>query len=170
MSSGLTYLSCPYNDPNLVVKQQRIVDFCRADAMLSSLGKFTVSPMLKLLVVEHENLPDTYEYWSEYCQALLKKCDEMIVVTIAGWDTSVGVMEEMKLAKRLGIPIRYLNLSLGWISDYITAPPEATPNDTRRVFGSITVSLPQAHGELGEVADAIVETLQLADGEGSDPD
>ena len=47
--------------------------------------------------------------WYEQDVAILRLCQKLYVLMIPGWDTSVGVRNEITLAKDLGMPIEYLN-------------------------------------------------------------
>lgn len=107
--SALIYLAAPYSDPCKVVVQSRIVRFCQVDAELSRRGIYTVSPLLKHLVLQHSDLPGDWNYWKSYSLTLLLKCDLMMVIMLDGWEDSVGVQGEIEICKKFNIPIEYID-------------------------------------------------------------
>jgi hypothetical protein len=38
----------------------------------------------------------------------LARCDEVVVLTLAGWRESVGVQTEIRIAAELGKPVQYV--------------------------------------------------------------
>ncbi len=104
----LIYLAAPYSSKDPKVTEERIRQFCRADANLSALGIATISPLLKHLVLQYEPLPGDWNYWKDYSETLLRKCDKMIVLMLDGWQESVGVQAEIELCQQLNIPIKYM--------------------------------------------------------------
>jgi len=106
---SLVYLAAPYSDKDKAVVEARMVLFCKVDAELSRKGIFTVSPLLKHLVLQHSILPSDWEYWRDYSISLLTKCDYMIVIMMDGWKESVGVQDEIKLCNLFDVPIKYIN-------------------------------------------------------------
>jgi hypothetical protein len=54
-------------------------------------------------------LKGTWDFWRLVDIEFLKRCDELWVLTLDGWDKSVGVLAEIAYAKRNGIPIKYLS-------------------------------------------------------------
>ena len=54
------------------------------------------------------NLPVGWEFWKQYDLTFIEWCDELYVLMADGWRESTGVTAEIKLAKELGKPVRYL--------------------------------------------------------------
>lgn len=106
---SLVYLAAPYSDPDPDVVKDRITEFCRCDAALNKQGIFTVSPLLKHLVLQHSDLPSDWNYWKDYSLELLKQCEKMIVIMMDGWTSSIGVLAEINLCHDMGIPIEYID-------------------------------------------------------------
>ena len=48
--------------------------------------------------------------WYKVCIDLIQICTELFVVTMPGWEKSKGVMMEIEEAKKLGIPITYVDI------------------------------------------------------------
>lgn len=106
----LAYLAAPYSDPDPLVVIERIRLLYLADAMLMERGIYTVSPLLKHAILEHRNLPGDWQYWKDYSLELMRRCDELIVLMLPGWDKSAGVAGEIEAAEELGIPIIHINV------------------------------------------------------------
>lgn len=105
----LKYLAAPYshNDPD--VQEQRIASFCLFDAKLASTGVYTVSPLFKTVLFKYtDKVPTDWEFWRSYAEQLMFACDELVVITLPGWDKSVGVLGEIEMAKQFGIKISYV--------------------------------------------------------------
>jgi hypothetical protein len=105
----IAYLASPYSDSNPEVVAHRMIVFGRVDAELMSRGIHTVSPLLKHFVLHHCALPNSWAYWQEYSEKLMRLVDQLIVICQPGWKESVGTQAEIELALELGIPIIYVN-------------------------------------------------------------
>jgi hypothetical protein len=53
-------------------------------------------------------MPTDWEFWMDFCIALLSKCDRMVVAKIPGWEESKGVQAEIRYAQDHGIPVEYI--------------------------------------------------------------
>lgn len=106
---GLVYLAAPYTHENPLVVDARMSRLCVVDATLMKRGVMTASPLMKHFLLEHSDLPGDWNYWKDYAEVLLSKCDKMVVVTMQGWEESVGVQAEIKLCEQFGIPVEYLD-------------------------------------------------------------
>ena len=53
-------------------------------------------------------LPSDWESWKRIDTAFISCCKELWVIMLDGWDESTGVAAEVKIAKELGIPVRYI--------------------------------------------------------------
>lgn len=105
----LAYLAAPYSDPDPNIVSDRIKSLYIADAILMEQGIYTVSPLLKHAILEHRNLPGDWQYWKDYSLELMRRCDELIVLMLPGWDRSEGVACEIEAAEELGIPIYHID-------------------------------------------------------------
>jgi hypothetical protein len=59
--------------------------------------------------VEH-GLPTDWSFWERNDREHLARCDEVLVLTLDGWEESVGVREEVRIAREMGKPIRFLDI------------------------------------------------------------
>lgn len=106
----LVYLASPYTHNDESVVEKRIEIYCKVDAVLTHNGIFTAPPLLKHFIIQHRKLPSDWEYWKHYSQALLSRCDSMIVLCLNGWLESVGVLEEIRYCDDHKIPVTYIDL------------------------------------------------------------
>jgi hypothetical protein len=49
----------------------------------------------------------TWADWGKHCRTLIERSDEVWVLKLEGWDTSVGVTEEVRYAGALGRRLSY---------------------------------------------------------------
>ena len=106
---NLIYLASPYSHKDLNVQHQRFEQVMEITAKLMKDGYFIYSPITAThpMAVKHA-LPTDWNYWKEYLHLMLPACDELWVVKMDGWDKSLGVAGEIELAKKIGIPIKYI--------------------------------------------------------------
>lgn len=104
----MLYLAAPYSGSKEQTAE-RMEKFCQVDAQLMKDGYFTVSPLLKHFTLEYADLPGSWEYWEDYAQELMNRCEAMIVIKLPGWEESKGVQGEIKMAVIAGKPIIYFD-------------------------------------------------------------
>jgi len=103
----LTYLAQPYTHEDPKVMQERYEKGCEATSILMNKGWMVFSPIAHSHGPAQYGLPKDYGYWRQYCELMLPKCDEVIILTLDGWEESVGVKEEVYLAGELGMATLY---------------------------------------------------------------
>lgn len=113
------YMACPYtainaNSPNHreSVERIRYIEITTIGAQLTKEGLVLLTP----ITVSHKlkkyepTLGTTWDYWKRIDTKLLERCaDAVIVAKMPGWEKSVGVAGELEIARRLKIPIFYLD-------------------------------------------------------------
>jgi len=108
----LVYLACPYSDPNSLVRASRAKMVNQAAGLLVQKGLMIFSPISHAHSIAEEcDLPKGFDYWEKYDRAALSCCHRIIVLTLPGWESSVGVRAEIVIAKEMGIPIEYVTLA-----------------------------------------------------------
>lgn len=108
--NSLCYIAMPYSHKDEAVIQQRMEKFYKISADLLNEGKLPISPVLNHPICERHKIPGSYTFWKEYSQTLLSKCDELIVLRMPGWEESIGVLDEIRFAIQLNIPIKYMDV------------------------------------------------------------
>ena len=120
MRSELSYIAAPYSHKDKSVIELRMQTLLKADSDLTvRLRKVTVTPLSKHFILSFEDIPDDWGYWERYSKHLLDQCKEMIIIGIAGWDTSTGVAGEIEYARKLSIPVYLYNIDTKEISEYV---------------------------------------------------
>jgi hypothetical protein len=114
----LVYLASPYSYESKIpfvsalVKYARYVRITRIGAKLTEerdialICPITQSHQLGKYMVDNDG---GFDRWRTVDLSYIAKCDQLIVVKMAGWEESIGVQEEIKYAKRKKIPIEYID-------------------------------------------------------------
>jgi hypothetical protein len=72
-------------------------------------GHLVFSPVAHSAAIAKHGLPTDWAYWERLDRRFLEMCDEVIVLTLSGWEESIGVQAEIRIAAELGKPVRYLD-------------------------------------------------------------
>ena len=105
----MIYLASPYTHADAAVRQKRFEAACRAAARLMRQGTIVFSPIAHSVPIAEHGLPLDWQFWQRNDRRLLEACDEVAVLVLDGWEQSVGVQAEMRIATELGKPIRLLS-------------------------------------------------------------
>lgn len=105
----MIYLAAPYSDTNPAVRERRYEAACLATATLLRHGHVVYSPIVHGHPLVRYGLPIDWSYWERTDREFLAHCDEVFVLTLEGWEQSVGVNTEICVAIALGKPVRYLD-------------------------------------------------------------
>lgn len=112
----MIYLASPYSHPDPSVREQRFRAACRAAVALLHAGRVVFSPIAHSHPLAQHGLPGNWQFWERYDRAFLERCDEVVVLMLDGWQESVGVQAEIRIARELGKPVRYLAPDLAPVS------------------------------------------------------
>lgn len=105
----ITYLAVPYSHPDSKVKEDRFIKVNKVAARLMAQNHIIFSPISHSHPIAIEGKTNTdWSYWVNFDTAFLKCSKKLIVLKLEGWETSVGVAGELKIAKELGIPIEFI--------------------------------------------------------------
>ncbi|MFO0915248.1 MAG: DUF1937 family protein [Pirellulales bacterium] len=105
----MIYLASPYSHESPAVRQQRYGDACQAVVHLLHAGLAVFSPIVHSHPLVSYGLPTDWSFWQRVDQEHLRRCDQMIVLMLDGWEESRGVAAEIDIARELGLPIDYLS-------------------------------------------------------------
>ena len=105
----MIYLASPYSHPSLEVREQRFRDACRAAAKLMRSGHVVFSPIAHGHSIAAFGLPTDWRFWEPLDREQVIRCDEVVVLTLDGWEASEGVQAEIRIAAELDKPVRYLH-------------------------------------------------------------
>ncbi|ADV63022.1 Domain of unknown function DUF1937 [Isosphaera pallida ATCC 43644] len=127
----MIYLASPYSHPDPAVREQRFRAACRAAVALLCAGQVVFSPITHSHPLAQHGLPGSWQFWEQYDRKFLERCDEVVVLMLDGWEESVGVQAEIRIARELGKPVRYLAPELAPVSPTLahvaSGSPEADP-------------------------------------------
>jgi hypothetical protein len=102
------YLASPYSHPDPAVREQRFREACRAAAMLLRAGHAVFSPIANTHPLVEYGLPTDWSFWEWHDREHLARCDGVVVLLLDGWEESVGVRQEIRIARTMGKPVQYL--------------------------------------------------------------
>ena len=104
------FIAIPYNHPDDEVKKYRLDTIKSHCIKIFEEGNAPVSPLLMgLSLADHGGLPTDTNTWVSYCKTLVATCDEFHVLTVDGWDNSLGVKTEINTGLEFGLEIKYIN-------------------------------------------------------------
>lgn len=104
----MIYLASPYSHVDADVRERRYVAACRAAAELMRRGHIVFSPIAHSHgIAVHGDVGQAWPAWKEFDLAMLDVCDSVVVLTLDGWQESVGVQEEITYARERGYTVIY---------------------------------------------------------------
>lgn len=109
---GYIYIASPYtsDDPEEQDRRERYAAaFVAAGVVLGIIAYSPVAYSSALRPHAPIDMGTTWEYWKKLCLAMLSQAREVHVLKLPGWAESIGVRAEVKEAKRLGIPVKYVD-------------------------------------------------------------
>lgn len=117
----MLYLASPYSDPNPVVREDRFKIVCTVAGKMLQAGHMIFSPIahshpIALL----GNAPTAWAFWEQYDKHMLGHSAALWVLTLPGWEESVGVSAEIRAAKYMKIPIVYIDVK-DWLDADVPA-------------------------------------------------
>lgn len=106
----MIYLASPYSHPDEAVRLARTEAVTLKAAELFVEGKMCFSPIVHGHALHSTglNLPTDYEFWKQFNDWFIERCDKMVVYCLEDWDKSRGIIYEVKLALSLGKPVEYI--------------------------------------------------------------
>ncbi|MFI5342634.1 MAG: DUF1937 family protein [Chlamydiales bacterium] len=106
----VAYLSCPYFDPDSLVKEMRHTIVNRVAFELMSKGIMVYSPLTHNLPIDRLGIHGNWVTWKDFDHAMLSRCNRLIVLKLPGWEISKGVAAEIACAEKLEIPIEWMEI------------------------------------------------------------
>ena len=106
----LVYLATPYSDPDPTVRQERfeVVNVVAARLMRDGVHIFSPISHTHPIAIAGD-LPKGWDFWETYNRAILAACCKVIIVRQVGWEKSVGVGNEIRIAGEINIPVEYID-------------------------------------------------------------
>lgn len=107
-----TYVASPYSHREPPIMRERFYAAMKFTSWLLEQGQYAYSPIVHCheMAIVHD-LPFTFDFWERYNCAMIAPAKSLTVLTLHGWEESVGVRAEIKFASLLGKPIRYAHVN-----------------------------------------------------------
>ena len=107
-SNSYLYLGSPYSHTDPFIREERYLKASKVLAEFLTKGIWTYSPIVHC----HElakigGLPTEALFWKGYNFFMLLHSRGLLVLQLDGWDASIGLQDEIKEAKRLGLPVQF---------------------------------------------------------------
>lgn len=105
----MIYLASPYSHKDKEIMENRFKSVCAACAILTKNGKLVYSPIAHwhTIAVAHD-LPRDFLFWSKSNFSMIRRCEELYVLCLKGWNRSLGVSAEIEFAKSAFMEVRYI--------------------------------------------------------------
>lgn len=100
MSLPVIYIAGKFRGPTAWDVEQNIR---AAENQGFAVAEQGVAPLIPHANTRYFDKTLTEQFWLDATMALLRKCDA--VMTVWNWESSVGAVQEVKEAQRLGIPV-----------------------------------------------------------------
>lgn len=104
--NGLSYLASPYSSPYGHERAKRYKQVELAARTLLEQGELAFSPIVyghPMETAMSKRVP--WQTWMQMCLSILPVCSRIYVLTLPGWEKSLGLRKEICLAADLGKPI-----------------------------------------------------------------
>ena len=110
------YLASPYSHANPGIMYQRYRAVLTAQAWLLDQDVYTYGPIASCHYLHDRfKVRGDHEFWKDFNRRMLSRMNEIIVLTLEGWEDSVGVQAEREMARTYG-------------KRTVLLPPEAIPD------------------------------------------
>ena len=106
----LIYLACPYNHADKIIMHSRFDAVTQAAGHLMIQGKIIFSPITHCHpIAQCYELPRSWEFWKSFDEVYIGHSDEMYILTLSGWEDSIGVTSERQMMREQQKPISLLD-------------------------------------------------------------
>lgn len=115
MDSKLIYLASPYWHESAWMRKGRVELVQQKTAELLYQGYVIYSPIAhnaELARYLPPSIRNSHGFWLGLDLVILRRCDELWVLTLLEWKLSRGVLCEIEEAKKLSLPIRYISMEV----------------------------------------------------------
>lgn len=110
MFKKLYYMASPYSHKDRSIKESRAVSARTNAVELIKKGFNVFSPISYNESWEYDyDVPGDWDFWQDVDKGYISRCDCVLVLTLDGYDKSVGVTAEVEYAKEIGCPVFYIS-------------------------------------------------------------
>ncbi len=108
------YLASPYMHANEAVRQERHDAAVHAAIrIMAETGEAVFSPIAHshyMHLWSAGKIGGDWRQWAEFDRAVIASCSAFYVLKLPGWDESVGIAAETRIARELNIPIQHVEV------------------------------------------------------------
>ena len=107
----MIYIASPYSDDDIEVMTARAEKAAQCVANLMLMGKNCFSPIVHGHAIQNhlsEKLRRDHRFWVRHNFEMIMLASELHVLRLDGWEKSLGVAFEVKLAEALRIDISFI--------------------------------------------------------------
>lgn len=91
----MIYLASPYSSPDPGIMSERYTKTMIVTAGMLGERQWVFSPIVHCHEMARRlSMPADFEFWREYNYHMLELADEMLILTLPGWEASKGVWAE----------------------------------------------------------------------------
>lgn len=101
----MLYICSPFTHEDDTVQKRRFEIAARASARLMAAGIPVIPPLSLTLAAVEQGLVLSHAGFLKLDLQILRRCDEMVLLALPGWQQSVGVKQEIFEALKLKIPV-----------------------------------------------------------------
>lgn len=103
---ALAYLATPYSHPDPETKVSRYEKAVELAGYFLKKGLYIYSPIAHSHPIAHLcNLPTGWTFWQRYDECMVRRSDVLLECRLDGWESSLGMGEEVRLAHLTHIPV-----------------------------------------------------------------
>ena len=108
----MIYIASPYSHPDRSVMELRYRYVMNYVDYLLKKGEFAYSPIVYgHEIAKYHSLPTDANFWKNWDEAMMRRCDVLHFYLLDGWKESNGMMMELNYAEENGMPIVYVEPS-----------------------------------------------------------
>lgn len=105
----LWYLATPYSKYTERGRQMVFEESCRITAVMMQRGVLIFSPIAHSHpIAQSQKIAFDWNTWALFDEKVISACDGLLILKLPGWDESVGVLAEIRIAQRMLKPIDFL--------------------------------------------------------------
>jgi len=105
------YLGSPYTHSDPKVMEERYLAACKKAGQLANEGFYVYSPIVHWHpVATLYELPRDWEFWQKLDRESIQLMDEVWILKLEGWSISVGLGNEILLAKEFNKPYIFIDI------------------------------------------------------------
>jgi hypothetical protein len=104
------YLASPYTHEDPAIMEERYLAVCLKASQLINEGHFVYSPIAHWHpIAKLYDLPRDWNFWKKMDRKAISILDEVWILKLEGWSTSIGLGNEVLIARELHKPYIFID-------------------------------------------------------------